>query len=88
MKLFHLNVNRSPRGFALLCLRYMNAVLVPVGITIGMDCRRTIVSILPIFCVAQHSLLCIYTACYYWSTNRVSSVQPLALIGVTVPVGE
>lgn len=76
----------SPREYAVLSVRFMNAVLVPVGINTGTDCRVTLYSYLCLFCVIQHTLFCCYTAFFYWDTNKISAIQPFTVVGVSGPV--
>lgn len=81
-QLFHTN----PREYALLCLRFMNMTLTPVGINVGTDCRVTLLSFLCGFGAIQHFLLTIYTAFYFWNINKIACIQPLTLFGISMPV--
>lgn len=78
--------NFRPRDYAALCVRIFNGLVVPIGVNAGTDCRVYWLSYMCTAFSVEHVLLCLYAATYYWDTNKVSSIQGLCLLGITIPV--
>lgn len=52
------------------------------------DCKRNWRTPLCGLCAAQYTAFSLYTACYYWKENKISSIQPLTAMALVVPVIE
>lgn len=75
-----------PIDYIQLCIRIITTALKPIGINVTTNCRVTWTAYLCAITAFQQSLLGLYTAYYYWDTNKLSSMQPLAILAITIPV--
>lgn len=57
-----------------------------IGDHVVTDCKRNWLTPGVGLCVLQYSSLTLYTAIYYWDTNKVTSIQPLTIMAIVVPV--
>lgn len=78
----------TARDYGLFCIELIKIALNPLGIRVCQDCKVYWLSFACAFFGVQHLLLSFYTIYYYWDKNRISSIQPLAVMAVSVPVSE
>lgn len=57
-----------------------------VGDHVVSDCKRNWLTPLAGLCALQYSFLTLYTAIYYWDKNKVTSIQPLTIMAIMIPV--
>lgn len=76
----------TPQEIAFLCIRLLAYILRPLGVHVLTDCHTLWLSNVAYFVIMQHSVLFIYTVQYYWKDNKLSSMQPIPALGVSITV--
>lgn len=57
-----------------------------LGVNVFSDCKRNWRTPIAGLCSLQFAGLLIFTAWYYWDENKITSIQPLAIVAIVIPV--
>lgn len=66
--------------------RAVDFILRTIGIHVLSDCKRNVLTLLPILQALQYVVLGGYTGYYYWSENKITAITPLMELVAVVSV--